>query len=220
LTTNGIRECQLVLANPIEMNTDNVLNADEMKNKICVVKRGKCSFALKVARAERCGAVGVVVLNTASVWPFTMGDSKREGDNITIPSVMCRKDHSEILLKSLTADDQNKKDTSGSGEKKNGIGESSNESISCLTMCVDDDNRSCAVCQCDFESGDSVLRMPCPGFRHCFHVDCIMPWLKIRNTCPSCRYELPTDNKSWDQKRASERARVNAGREYWETTVS
>ena len=59
-----------------------------------------------------------------------------------------------------------------------------------------------------------------PGFRHAFHVDCILPWLKMRNSCPICRYELKTDDQRWNERRANERARERVGREYWESTVS
>ena len=185
ITSNNIVHCNLVVADPIALETEDAVNAKQMQGKVCVVKRGKCSFAVKVARAEKAGAVGVIVLNTVGVWPFTMGDSKREGDAISIPSVMCRQDHSEILLHRLKSNDQ-------------AYG---------VSIGVDEDNQCCAVCQCNFEIKDQVLRMPCPGFSHTFHEECIMPWLQLRNTCPSCRFELPTDDKSWDKHRSEERAR-------------
>jgi Ring finger domain/zinc-ribbon len=48
----------------------------------------------------------------------------------------------------------------------------------------------CAVCQDATVCGDELVEMPC---RHWFHVDCLMPWLAERNTCPTCRHELPVD---------------------------
>ncbi|CAL9076827.1 unnamed protein product [Musa acuminata var. zebrina] len=29
---------------------------------------------------------------------------------------------------------------------------------------------------------------------HIYHAGCILPWLGIRNTCPVCRHELPTQD--------------------------
>lgn len=192
--STALSNLHMVVSDPIEMNTSVPINAKEMKNKIVIVKRGKCSFALKVLRAEQAGAAGVVVLNTMSVWPFTMGDSKQEGNAITIPSVMVRMDHSELLLKKLQNEDKEDKEDNEKWK---------------VTLKEDDDTRSCAVCQCDFEIGEHILRMPCPGFRHAFHSDCILPWLKIRNSCPVCRHELKTDSKAWDLKRATERTRLS-----------
>lgn len=49
---------------------------------------------------------------------------------------------------------------------------------------------TCTVCHDDYEEGATVVELPC---MHCFHEDCIMPWLETHNTCPVCRKELPAD---------------------------
>ena len=55
---------------------------------------------------------------------------------------------------------------------------------------------SCGVCKDEFNIGEECLSMPC---NHYFHENCLLPWLKERNSCPICRYELPTDDADFEE---------------------
>ncbi|XP_059641828.1 uncharacterized protein LOC132283820 [Cornus florida] len=61
-----------------------------------------------------------------------------------------------------------------------------------------EDNVVCAVCKDAILAEEKVTRLPC---QHHYHGDCIVPWLSIRNTCPVCRYELPTDDPDYEQRK-------------------
>ena len=49
----------------------------------------------------------------------------------------------------------------------------------------------CVICRDEMREGRDVCELPC---QHLFHWKCILPWLKKRNTCPCCRFQLPTDD--------------------------
>lgn len=57
---------------------------------------------------------------------------------------------------------------------------------------------SCSVCKDEFKLKDNCTSMPC---HHSFHSDCLLPWLKERNSCPVCRFELPTDDEDFENRK-------------------
>lgn len=46
------------------------------------------------------------------------------------------------------------------------------------------DAQSCGVCLDTFLDGANVVKLSC---NHSYHSDCILPWLRTANTCPTCR---------------------------------
>lgn len=50
-----------------------------------------------------------------------------------------------------------------------------------------DKNPNCSVCWEDFKLQEEVKQLEC---QHCFHTDCIVPWLQLHGTCPVCRKVL------------------------------
>ena len=43
---------------------------------------------------------------------------------------------------------------------------------------------TCVICLDDFESGQTIRRLPC---NHSFHSECVDTWLRKNATCPNCR---------------------------------
>eukprot|EP00939_MAST-03C_sp_MAST-3C-sp1_P004292 g4292.t1 len=71
---------------------------------------------------------------------------------------------------------------------------------------------ACSVCLTEYELNEKIVVLPCT---HAFHKDCLSPWLKDHNTCPVCRFKLPTDSDdaaSGTRTRGSSSGRRNTRR--------
>ncbi|KAJ9543276.1 hypothetical protein OSB04_022983 [Centaurea solstitialis] len=85
----------------------------------------------------------------------------------------------------------------------------------------DDGDLVCVICKDSVCVGSVMNRLPC---LHVYHPSCIMAWLNARNTCPLCRYELPTDDKECERRRRRSRserqyASSGGGGRWWVVAV-
>jgi len=58
------------------------------------------------------------------------------------------------------------------------------------------EGKKCPICLIEYDEEDELKVLPC---KHFFHTKCIHPWLSKINSCPLCRYELPTDDPNYEQ---------------------
>lgn len=78
----------------------------------------------------------------------------------------------------------------GSGKEGREVG-ASVAAVAALPSVSGVSGKECAICKEEMKEGRDVCELPC---EHSFHWICILPWLKKKNTCPCCRYRLPTDD--------------------------
>ncbi|KAF9975631.1 hypothetical protein BGZ73_000645 [Actinomortierella ambigua] len=50
----------------------------------------------------------------------------------------------------------------------------------------------CSICLCEYEDEEELRHMPC---NHFFHRECLDEWLKLKRTCPLCKYDIQDLNR-------------------------
>jgi len=173
---------------PIRMvvpSTANVPKLNDLKGCVAVIFRGGgVSFAYKALVCAAAGAVGVIIIQTFDVWPFTPSDYSGEIDKaggLNIPVIALSSSTGKRLAEHL---DNAAKDDLATGARIRVT----------LSLKKDDSDYVCAICHDDLaqkEAEKTILQMPC---LHFFHEECILPWLENNHTCPNCRYQLPTED--------------------------
>ena len=69
----------------------------------------------------------------------------------------------------------------------------------------------CPICKEEFELKMKVMELPC---KHYFHEDCLLPWLKMHDSCPICRLELKTDDEDYEKMKLIRKANETQQRQF------
>ncbi|KAL3765507.1 hypothetical protein ACHAWO_011105 [Cyclotella atomus] len=56
-----------------------------------------------------------------------------------------------------------------------------------LVLSMDEEEPSCSICLCEYEMGESVMRLPC---NHIYHESCLDSWVTNHVRCPLCNFDL------------------------------
>ncbi|MFD0932025.1 T9SS-dependent M36 family metallopeptidase [Psychroflexus salinarum] len=77
---------------------EDLINSDELGQKIVIMRRGSCTFVSKIEKAQAAGAVAVIMVNNVLGNPIAMGG---EDTGITIPSIMISLTDGEALIEAI-----------------------------------------------------------------------------------------------------------------------
>ena len=93
---------------------------------------------------------------------------------------------------------QSNMDRDNDDKKKKGLTKCMKVSIKNISADLDMicDQPSCPICNIDYEVGEDLKSLPCG---HCYHDECVLPWLEMKRTCPICRAELQDNVPSISQ---------------------
>jgi hypothetical protein len=53
----------------------------------------------------------------------------------------------------------------------------------------DEEEPSCSICLCEYETGETVTKLPC---NHIYHESCLTSWTENHVRCPLCNFDLMT----------------------------
>ncbi|KAM3589868.1 hypothetical protein VKS41_000722 [Umbelopsis sp. WA50703] len=70
-----------------------------------------------------------------------------------------------------------------------------------------DQLQPCAICTEDYVPQEEALKLPCS---HIFHQDCIVPWLRMNQTCPVCRFSVESTPSSSNSGSINPTSRANS----------
>ena len=61
------------------------------------------------------------------------------------------------------------------------------EEIETIIIPMEMQDTECKICEENFKVDEEAKKLEC---EHCFHAQCLIPWLKIKSSCPTCRQSI------------------------------
>lgn len=157
---------------------DNNNNNNENNVIAYFTRGGGVTFTSMIEQAKEVGAIGIIVVNNSSVWPYVMKGSLSNNTKTTIPAIMIKRSDGKLLYSQIT---------------------NANNTAEATITVKKTKNEECVICKENFKINDLIIRLP--FCFHYFHEECALYWLRKNNTCPCCRKELPTDDEEYELER-------------------
>jgi hypothetical protein len=148
----------------------------------------KAIMGQQASSQVRCVVIGNSL--SSSPWPYTMQDSKMEASSLglSIPVVMTSYQDTQTILQYFSQNIGNNE------MSHNDTCTNSKRTMKCTIQIYkqrsDDASKGCIICTDSYRKDQIVLQLPV--CKHTFHEECVLQWLRQHNTCPYCRYELPS----------------------------
>jgi subtilisin family serine protease len=98
LSETGPVRGTVVYVDPPDACSETITNAPALQGKIALIDRGTCFFVDKIRRAQKAGAIAVIMVNNVNGDLITMGG---QADDITIPGVMISRADGNIIKSKL-----------------------------------------------------------------------------------------------------------------------
>ncbi|XP_023875382.2 uncharacterized protein LOC111987868 [Quercus suber] len=142
----------------------------------CDMSVNLISLSLSRSQCPHCNSSDFLELMDSTITTTTTQQQQQDSYFLDNPTLL----HRLFLLHHNEEDDIN----------NNHFDSSSLSTITISSSMLDSDPvLLCAICKDDLLLHSQAKQLPCS---HLYHSQCILPWLSSHNSCPLCRFQLPT----------------------------
>ena len=140
---------------------------------------------VQLIRPRREGGLSAMQLRQMLLDSFAqhLGRTRADSDSHNIEGASDT-DIARLPIQTFRASSTTKTGTASTARDGDGEGEVQDD-IGCGTE--HDTSKECAICLCEFESGDELRTLPC---LHMLHRKCVDRWLHQSGSCPICKHNI------------------------------